>query len=345
MFRFLSRFRSGLFFVVSTVKGSGWASPNPSVGCVVIRNGNVIARGFTQSYGGKHAERMAFESFKDVSELDSLDGIHVYVTLEPCTHYGKQPPCVDLLLHPSIEKVVIGCTDLDPRVSGEGIRLLENSEKIVKVGVLEKEIRAWHFPFLNHREKNRPLWVAKWAENQDGLLADANGNSKWITGEDSRAYTHWLRQKYDTILVGAGTWLQDLPRLTVRDCAEPHHRNPVILIHDPRRKIDPSSLPGGVRLYTQQSVEDLILAIEGTDFGFELQSVFCEGGARTLSELFRLKKINLVHRFVGEKDFGLEGTASTHRVQGFDPVRESAWKLSTLCKLGNDYLQEWVNCF
>ncbi len=329
--------------LLEAMKGVGWSSPNPSVGCLLVHNGNIISRGFTQNYGGKHAERMAFDSLG--TDLDQFSGLHAFVTLEPCTHYGKQPPCVDLLLHPAIEKVVIGCMDPDPRVCGNGIQLLQKAGKKVEVGVLEAEVRAWHFPFLYQRKTLKPLWIAKWAENENGLLADVNGNSKWISGQSSRAYTHWLRQKYDSILVGAGTWLKDRPQLTVRDCAEPHRRNPVILIHDPRGKIDPSSLSPGIKLYRQESIEELVVAVENTDFGFELQSVFCEGGARTLNELFRLKKFNVLHRFIGQKDFGKDEVGSPHRIQGLELSESAGWKCSTLCELGNDLLQEWVNCF
>ncbi len=331
--------------LLEAMKGVGWASPNPSVGCLLVINGNVIARGFTQNFGGKHAERMAFDSLLGEVNWDQMNGIHAYVTLEPCTHYGKQPPCVDLLLHPSVEKVVVGCVDPDPRVSGGGIRMLQNAGKLVNVGVLELEVQAWHYPFLHQRKTLRPLWIAKWAENQDGLLADAQGNSKWISGEASRAYTHWLRQKYDAILVGAGTWIKDQPRLTVRDCAEPHRRNPIILIHDPKSKVDPSTLVPGVKLYQHETMEDLVSAVENTDFGFQLQSVFCEGGARTLNELIRLKKINLVHRFIGQKSFNKDQESSPHRIQGLDLAESEGWKCSTLCELGNDHLQEWINCF
>ncbi len=330
--------------LLQAMNGVGWASPNPSVGCVLVEDDRIVAAGFTQNYGGKHAERMAFEYLLAQGEIDPGRKLRVYVTLEPCTHHGKQPPCVDLLFHPAVKEVVIGCVDPDPRVSGTGITALKNAGKVVRTGVLGPELRAWHLPFLNQRERKRPLWIAKWAQNQDGLLADVDGNSKWITNAQSRAYTHWLRQKYDAILVGAGTWLQDQPRLTVRDCAQPHRRNPVILIHDPRQKLDPKGLPECVRLYQQASITEMVSAVESTDFGFELQSVFCEGGARTLNQLFKENRIDLVHRFVGNKDFGDRSIESPHRVHGFAPELDSKWMCTTLCKLEYDWLQEWVNC-
>lgn len=329
------------YALMEAMNGIGWSAPNPSVGCVVIKDGQIIARGFTQNYGGKHAERMAFESLEKKFNLNELSGLDVYVTLEPCTHFGKQPPCVDLLLHPAVQNVWIGCEDPDHRVSGQGIELLKKTGKGVRVGVLHNEARAWHFPFMQSKISKKPVWVAKWAENENGLLADADGNSKWITNELSRAYTHWLRQKYDVILVGAGTWLKDLPRLNVRDCAEPHRRNPTIVIHDPKKHLVGLNRESGRFVFHDQTIEGLIDTVEKTDFGFELQSVFCEGGARTLSELFRSGRIDLVHRFIGRKDFG----ASKHRVEGFRPEKQgSPWVLETSAKFGNDFLQEWVKC-
>ncbi len=331
--------------LLEAMNGVGWASPNPAVGCVLVKDGAIVARGFTQNYGGKHAERMAFESLQKDCSLQDLKGLSAYVTLEPCTHFGKQPPCVDLLFHPCVDEVIIACFDPDHRVSGRGIEQLKQSGKKVRVGVLEAEARAWHLPFLNSRELKKPLWVAKWAENQEGLLADSSGNSKWITNQKSRAYTHWLRQKYDAILVGSGTWLVDQPKLTVRDCAKPHHRDPVILIHDPSDRIQIDSVPPSIRIYKQKSVKELVEAIESTDFGFELQSVFCEGGAKTLNELFRLEKIDIVHRFIGQKDFGALAKGSPHRIHAFDPSVGATWECTTLCDLDYDRLQEWAKCF
>ncbi len=330
--------------LLEAMNGIGWAAPNPSVGCVIVKDNQVLARGFTQKYGGFHAERMAFESLQKSYSLDDLSNLHVYVTLEPCSHIGKQPPCAELLLHPAIEKVLIGCEDPNRLVAGKGIDLLKKAKKEVIIGVLKNEVKAWHYPFLNFQTHHSPIWVAKWAENQDGLLADFEGNSKWITNTSSRAYTHWLRQKYDAILVGAGTWIKDQPKLTVRDCAEPHRRNPIVLIHDPKDQIPKTSIPQSTYIYKQKTIEELISAVEKTDFGTEIQSIFCEGGARTLSELFRVNRIDIVHRFTGDKDFGVLSQSSPYRVTGFFEANREEWERTTLCEFGNDLLQEWVKC-
>ena len=327
--------------LLEAMNGIGWASPNPSVGCVIVKNEQIIARGFTQNYGGKHAERMAFESLQAQFDLQQISGLHVYVTLEPCSHFGRQPPCVELLLHPSVKKVFIGCGDPNPLVSGTGIQRLKDYGKEVVVGVLKNEVEAWHYPFLFSQKFKKPLWVAKWAENQDGLLADELGNSKWITNQSSRAYTHWLRQKYDAILVGAGTWIKDQPHLNVRDCAQPHRRNPVILIHDPKKQLTALPPSKSIHVFNQEAISDLISAVEAKDLGFELQSVFCEGGARTLNELFSAGRIDLVHRFIGQKDLG----TSKHRIIEFsEGLSVPLWSHIVSANFGNDLLQEWVKC-
>lgn len=328
--------------LLEAMNGIGWASPNPSVGCIVVQGEKVLARGFTQQYGGKHAERMAFESLQKNFDIEKLSHLQVYVTLEPCSHAGKQPPCVELLLHHSVQRIIVGCVDPFPMVSGSGIQRLKDAGKLVDVGVLGDEIRSWHQPFLMKHQRNKPLWIAKWAENETGLLADCEGNSKWITNSQSRAYTHWLRQKYDAILVGAGTWLCDQPKLTVRDCAEPHRRNPIILIHDPKKLIPLDQTNNQQFIFQQSDAQSLISEIEKTNFGFELQSIFCEGGAKTLNDLFRLDVFDVVHRFIGQKDFGALGLSSPHRISTFIPDDSNQWKLTTLCEFGNDRLQEWI---
>jgi len=211
----------------------GISNPNPAVGCVIVKDGVEIARGHTQAYGGVHAERMAFSKVKDQR---FLQGATVYVTLEPCSHFGHQPPCADLIAGSGIRRVVVGRVDPDPRVSGRGIKKLHGSDKVVSRGLLEAEITAWNYPFFLTRANQTPIVALKWAQTLDGQLADDWGTSKWISGSSSRAYTHWLRQKYDLILVGIGTFLSDRPRLDVRDCRF-IQRQPARVVFDPKGKI------------------------------------------------------------------------------------------------------------
>lgn len=208
----------------------GITSPHPTVGCVIVKNNKLIAEGATESYGGRHAERVAVESIRDRS---LLRGATIYVTLEPCAHYGRQAPGADLLKSCGFKRCVIGVSDPNPLVNGNGIRILQKAGVDIVTGILQNELLAWHMPFLLSQLLQRTIYIGKWAQTLDGQLAYDNGQSKWISGTESRNYTHWLRQKYDAIMVGANTVLADKPSLTVRDCALPHNRHPVRLIFDP----------------------------------------------------------------------------------------------------------------
>jgi len=212
----------------------GRSHPNPTVGCVIVKDGRVIASGATEICGGRHAERVAIQSVADPSQLR---GATIYVTLEPCSHTGRQPPCAELVASCGFARCVVAVGDPNPLVSGKGLRRLREAGLEVQTGILAQEVMAWHLPFLFWQMAGRTLIAAKWAQTLDGQLAYDDGRSQWISGVESRAYTHWLRQKYDAILVGAGTVLADQPALTVRSCVEPHHRQPVRLLFDPGARI------------------------------------------------------------------------------------------------------------
>jgi diaminohydroxyphosphoribosylaminopyrimidine deaminase/5-amino-6-(5-phosphoribosylamino)uracil reductase len=215
-----------------SLSGIGITNPNPSVGCVLVdREGKEIARGSTEAYLGRHGEAVAFQKVTDPQRLKEATA---YVTLEPCSHTGNQPPCVDLLVKSPIRRVFIARKDPNPLINGQGIRKLLDAGKEVNIGLLHPEVTAWNFPFFAHQILGRPVVILKWAQTLDGQLADDAHHSKWITSAPARAYTHWLRQRYDAILVGAKTFLHDAPRLNVRDCALPHQHSPVPIVLDPR---------------------------------------------------------------------------------------------------------------
>jgi diaminohydroxyphosphoribosylaminopyrimidine deaminase / 5-amino-6-(5-phosphoribosylamino)uracil reductase len=213
---------------------AGRSYPNPTVGCVIVKDGRLLAAGATEVYGGRHAERVAIESVADRAQLR---GATLYVTLEPCAHTGRQPPCADLVASCGFARCVVAVGDPNPLVAGKGLLRLRDAGLRIETDVLQWEALAWHMPFLFRHMAGRPLVAGKWAQTLDGQLAYDDGRSQWISGTESRAYTHWLRQKYDAILVGAGTVLADLPSLTVRSCAEPHHRQPLRLLFDPTARV------------------------------------------------------------------------------------------------------------
>ncbi len=204
----------------------GHPNPNPSVGCVIVKKGRCIGRGHTQSYRSKHAERKAFESVKN---SEDLNGATVYVTLEPCSVQGHQPPCLDLLK--PVSKVVIGCKD--PNLEVSSIEKLKNMGKEVLVGVLKSECEMMITAFTHQVQKKEVFLGVKWAQSLDGMVADHWGQSKWISSEISRKYGHSLRQRYDAIGVGVKTVLKDIPLLNVRNETIIEKRHPIKLIFDP----------------------------------------------------------------------------------------------------------------
>ena len=311
--------------------GAGRTGDNPSVGCVIMRDGKILVSGFTQAYRLQHAERMAFD-LADQKNID-LSGATLFVTLEPCAHQGHQPPCLDRVLSSPVARVVIGLQDPDPRVSGRSISILRNAGKEVSVGVLQKECEAWHRPFLKTRQK-KVYWAAKWAQTPEGRLADGSGNSKWITGPVLRSYTHWLRQKYDAVLVGAGTFLADSPSLTVRDCAQPHRRNPRRIVWDPRRRL-PESIAGWT-VSRSVTFRDLVEEVETLG----IQSVMVEGGAAVLRSGFELNLYDEIHQMIGR------GPSAVRFDDGSSIHQLNAWSVGfrrlAEMKIDDNDLHEWI---
>lgn len=192
-------------------KGRKWASPNPMVGAVIVREGKVVGKGYHRGYGGPHAEVEALSRVQG-----PLEGATLYVNLEPCCHYGKTPPCTQAILEAGIREVVVGTLDPNPLVKGKGVEELRRAGVSVRVGVLEKECREVNRVFFHWMENKRPWVTIKWAQSVDGCVATAQGDSKWISSEASRRLAHELRAEHDAILVGAGTVRRDDPELTVR---------------------------------------------------------------------------------------------------------------------------------
>lgn len=218
--------------LVTSMQGAGITNPNPAVGCLVFRGADLVASGATEAYGGLHAERVAFEILKKNRAIFS--DLEFYVTLEPCAHHGRQPPCCELFNSTGISRVYVAAQDPNPLVSGKGLADMTGRGVPIELmqGLAMNAVTAWHLPFLVEHALGRPLIAGKWAQTLDGALADAHGQSKWITGPEARAYGHWLRLKYDMTAIGLNTFLEDQPSLTVRDCWRPSSRQPSICIFD-----------------------------------------------------------------------------------------------------------------
>jgi diaminohydroxyphosphoribosylaminopyrimidine deaminase/5-amino-6-(5-phosphoribosylamino)uracil reductase len=192
-------------------RGLGNAWPNPAVGCVLVKDGRVIGRGWTQPGGRPHAETEALRRAGDAAR-----GATAYVTLEPCSHHGRTPPCCEALAGAGITRVVMAMRDPDPRVNGRGLAMLRGAGFVVEEGLLEGEARALNAGFFRRIQAGMPVVTLKLASTLDGRIATATGESRWITGEAARREVHALRARHDAILVGSGTVLADDPDLTCR---------------------------------------------------------------------------------------------------------------------------------
>ncbi len=240
-------------------RGAGHTRPNPMVGAVLVKNGRVIGSGWHQRYGGPHAEVNAFAAC-----AEDPAGATLYVTLEPCAHYGKTPPCADLIIRKKVSRVVTAMTDPNPLVAGRGIEKLRRAGIDVTVGVLENKCRRLNEVFLKYITEKRPFVLYKAAMSLDGKTACHTGDSQWISSEISREEVHRLRGEYAGIMTGIGTILADDPRLTVR-LAE--MKNPVRIIADSCLRIPPEARvlhePGRtILLTTSKAPADKIKMLE-----------------------------------------------------------------------------------
>jgi diaminohydroxyphosphoribosylaminopyrimidine deaminase/5-amino-6-(5-phosphoribosylamino)uracil reductase len=238
--------------------GSGNVSSNPMVGCVIVKDNVIIGEGYHERYGQPHAEVNAIQSVKDKSQLE---GATLYVNLEPCSHYGKTPPCAHLIVEHKIARVVFATIDPNPLVAGAGFEYLMSNGIEVIQGILEEEGRELNRRFLTFMEKKRPYIILKWAETADGFIAKENFDSKWISNDVSRRLVHKWRSEEDVVLIGTNTALYDNPRLNVRDWTG---RNPVRAFIDKHLQV-----PEGAHLldgtqeticynYMEQDVRNLV---------------------------------------------------------------------------------------
>ncbi|WP_375580779.1 bifunctional diaminohydroxyphosphoribosylaminopyrimidine deaminase/5-amino-6-(5-phosphoribosylamino)uracil reductase RibD [Marivirga tractuosa] len=206
--------------------GKASVSPNPMVGCVIVLDGKIIGEGWHQKAGEPHAEVLAIRSVKND---DLLKFATAYVTLEPCAHYGKTPPCAELLVEKQLKRVVIGAVDPNPLVAGKGIKILKKAGIEVETAVLEKECLALNRAFFTFMQNKRPYIILKWAQTSDGFIARENFESKWISNPLSRQLVHKWRTEIDTILIGKNTAQYDNPQLTAREWSG---KNPIRLVID-----------------------------------------------------------------------------------------------------------------
>ena len=344
-------------------RGLGNVWPNPAVGCVIVTEDRIIGRGWTQPGGRPHAERRALDQAGSAAR-----GATAYVTLEPCAHHGKTPPCAEALIASGVARVVSAMEDPDPRVSGRGHAMLRAAGISVETGVLEAEARAAQAGFLSRIETGRPWLALKLGASFDGRIALANGESQWITGPQARAHVQALRARFDAVLVGGGTARADDPLLTVRSFTP--LRAPVRVVASRRLDLPRGRLAGSIgqaplwlvhgaeapeaaRAFWGGAGAELIEAPAG-DAGLDpaalmaalaargLTRVFCEGGGQFAASLMAAGLVDELIGFTagvvlgGDAKPGIGDLALTRLAEA------PRYRLSSVRPIGEDVLAHWL---
>jgi diaminohydroxyphosphoribosylaminopyrimidine deaminase/5-amino-6-(5-phosphoribosylamino)uracil reductase len=323
--------------LVLAVKGKGHVTPNPLVGSVIVVDGKIIGKGYHQRYGDAHAEVNAIFSVKDEKLFRKAT---LYVNLEPCSHFGNTPPCADLIIEKKIPRVVVGCLDPNPVVSGKGIAKLEAAGVQVTIGILETESQRLNEIFLTFHSQKRPFVALKLAQTLDGKIATKDFDSKWVTGEAARKAVHALRASYDAVLVGTTTSLKDNPSLTVRDAAG---NSPVRVVLDRTLKIpitfsvlaDRSAETMvftsaknvnskkaaqlktlGIKVFSAGETNGLLNLkdILSVLYREKIQSVLVEGGGSVFSSFVREQLADKLYAFIAPKLVGADGISSVGKL-------------------------------
>ena len=319
-------------------KGEGRTAPNPPVGAVVVRNGKVVGEGFHSKAGEPHAEIFALQQ-----AAERAHGADLYVTLEPCSHHGKTPPCVDAVIMAGVKRVFVGAVDPNPKVSGRGIERLRQSGIEVHVGLLESDCQRLIVAFTRLILTGRPLTIYKSAMTLDGNTATWSGDSRWISGEKSRLMVHRLRDRVEAVMIGSGTALRDDPLLNTR-LPENNGRDPLRVVVDSQLRIAPDcrmlkqrSLAGTLIATAVQSAETFkplqdagaeILVLPDERDGVDLpalwqelgkrnvQRLLLEGGARLATAALKADLIDQMMIFIAPKVLGGSGFSGLFAGQG-----------------------------
>jgi diaminohydroxyphosphoribosylaminopyrimidine deaminase/5-amino-6-(5-phosphoribosylamino)uracil reductase len=342
-------------------RGLGKVSPNPMVGAVIVKGGRIIGQGYHRLFGGDHAEVNALQN-----ATEDVNGATLYVTLEPCRHWGKTPPCTDAIIKSKIGKVVVGMMDPYPEMRGKSIEILKQQGIETITGVLEKECQALNEVYLKYTTNGLPFVTVKWAQTLDGRIATAQGRSRWISSPESLKLAHKLRAQHDAILAGVGTVLADNPELTTRLVKG---RNPTRVILDSKLRI---SLDAKV-LTEQEKARTLVAAATAADkeklaalkkMGIEvliappdaedridlrqllktlaqrqISSVLVEGGAETITSFLRLDLADKIIAIIAPKIMG-KGTDTIGELDITDVSKALKLSFTRVYRSGEDIVVE-----
>lgn len=281
--------------------GEGLTRPNPPVGAVLVKDGNVLAEGWHEKAGGDHAERACLNQLKGSPDLSDAT---LYVTLEPCSTEGRTPPCTDLILEKGVGRVVVAVEDLNPKHAGRGLQLLRDEGVEVVVGVGEVEARELIAPFEKFITQGQPYVTLKLASTLDGRIADSNGDSKWITGEAARLQVQEMRRRADAIMVGAGTVRADNPSLLPRP--DEGRR--------PWRVIIGDNVKGSAKIFNDKAADQTLLysgnlpaTMRDLAEEHDVMHVLCEGGGKLAASLIEAGLVDEYVFFIAPKLMGADG--------------------------------------
>nr|WP_284377190.1 bifunctional diaminohydroxyphosphoribosylaminopyrimidine deaminase/5-amino-6-(5-phosphoribosylamino)uracil reductase RibD [Amylibacter marinus] len=341
-------------------RGAGTTWPNPFVGCVIVKNGIVLGRGWTQIGGRPHAEPIAL-----AQAAQQAHGATAYVTLEPCAHHGQTPPCAEALIKAGIARVVVATTDPDPRVSGRGISMLRAAGVEVTTDICKSEADHQHAGFFKRIQENRPFVTLKLATTLDGKIATRTGDSQWITGPNSRKYVHLLRSTHDAVMVGRATSTADDPSLTVREFGA--IKQPVRIVLDRQLQSSPTGNLGQtaqeipVWMCHAQGAQtqgwaktgaELIACASGpagVDLGDALGKiaargitrVFCEGGGTLAASLLRHGVVDQLITITAGVAIGAEGIGALGTMEVCALADAPRMKLVQSKSFGGDIISTW----
>lgn len=342
-------------------KGYGWVNPNPMVGAVIVKDGRIIGEGYHQRYGGLHAERNAFAACSE-----SAEGATLYVTLEPCCHTGKTPPCTEAIIEHKVKKVVIGSDDPNPLVAGKGIQVLREHGIEVVTKFLQEECDALNSRFFHYIQKKIPYVTMKYAMTMDGKIATHTGASQWITGEAARERVQRERHGNMGIMVGVGTILADNPHL---NCRMGGGKNPIRIICDTnlRTPLDAYVVTSAKNQRTilatcckdmahqepYQKAGCEILVVEQTETGIDVKelmqrlgamgidSIFLEGGATLNWSMLEAGLVQRIQAYIAPKLFGSQEAKSPIGGIGVTVPNDAfVLKNTTIEQIGTDFLLE-----
>ena len=308
--------------------GQTW--PNPCVGAVVVKDGVIIGSGYTAQGGRPHAETIALQQAGERAK-----GATLYVTLEPCSHHGKTPPCVDAIIASGISTCVIACTDPNPAVNGAGIAKLKQTGITVEEGVCRAAAEKLNEGFFSLIKKNRPFVALKIATSQDGKMATAAGQSKWITGDAARGYGHLLRSRYDAILTGIGTVLADDPSLT---CRLPglEERSPLRVVLDRKGRLPAKAAIHGAQLLSL--AEETLPAALKTLADKGITRVLVEAGPTLSTAFLQAGLVDRLYWFRAPMLIGGDGLPAIGSGFATELSQLARWKQSEHSIFGNDTL-------